>query len=114
MEPIFNHLPHYLDSENRFYVPTALDVDESEECESDMIREMKNNGDLLRLLFEYNHLIASKAETSFTFNTKFTNSADFDNKQATEKLESNITKSLCISVITKDDAEGRLNDKATH
>ncbi|AYU91677.1 MULTISPECIES: ABC-three component system protein [Serratia] len=109
VEPIFNHLPHYLDSENRFYVPTALDVDESEECEFDMIREMKNNGDLLRLLFEYNHLIASKAEASFTFNTKFTNSDDFDNKQTTEKLESNITKSLCISVITKDDAEERLN-----
>lgn len=114
VEPIFNHLPHYLDSENRFYVPTALDVDESEECEFDMTREMKNNGDLLRLLFEYNHLIASKAEASFTFNTKFTNSDDFDNKQTTEKLESNITKSLCISVITKDDAEKRLNDKATH
>ncbi|QYK05825.1 ABC-three component system protein [Shewanella zhangzhouensis] len=114
VEPIFNHLPHYLDSENRFYVPTALDVDESEECESDMIREMKNNGDLLRLLFEYNHLIASKAEASFTFNTKFTNSDDFDNKPATEKLASNITKSLCISVMTKDDAEGRLNDKTTH
>ncbi|WP_176062788.1 ABC-three component system protein [Serratia marcescens] len=109
VEPIFNHLPHYLDSENRFYVPTALDVDESEECEFDMIREMKNNGDLLRLLFEYNHLIASKAEASFTFNTKFTNSDDFDNKQTTENLESNITKSLCISVITKDDAEERLN-----
>ncbi|WP_273830649.1 ABC-three component system protein [Serratia bockelmannii] len=109
VEPIFSHLPHYLDRENRFYVPTALDVDESEECEFDMIREMKNNGDLLRLLFEYNHLIASKAEASFTFNTKFTNSDDFDNKQTTEKLESNITKSLCISVITKDDAEERLN-----
>ncbi|CNI32022.1 ABC-three component system protein [Yersinia pseudotuberculosis] len=114
VEPIFNHLPHYLDSENRFYVPTALDVDESEECESDMNHEMKNNSDLLRLLFEYNHLIASKAEASFTFNTKFTNSDDFDNKQTTEKLESNIIKSLCISVITKDDAEERLNDKAAH
>lgn len=114
VEPIFNHLPHYLDRENRFYVPTALDVDESEECESDIIREMKNNGDLLKLLFEYNHLIASKAEASFTFNTKFTNSDDFDNKQTTEKLASNITKSLCISVITKDDAEVRLNDKATY
>ncbi len=114
VEPIFNHLPHYLDSENRFYVPTALDVDESEECESDINHEMKNNGDLLRLLFEYNHLIASKAEASFTFDTKFTNSDDFDDKLATEKLESNITKSLCISVMTKDDAEGRLNDKATH
>ncbi|MNW03196.1 hypothetical protein D3C71_1991000 [compost metagenome] len=79
-----------------------------------MIREMKNNGDLLRLLFEYNHLIASKAEASFTFNTKFTNSDDFDNKPATEKLESNIIKSLCISVIKKEDAEDRLNDKTTH
>lgn len=114
IEPIFNHLPHYLDSENRFYVPTALDVDESEECEFDMILEMKNNGELLRLLFEYNHLIASKAEASFTFNTKFTSSDDFDNKQTTEKFESNITKSLCISVITKDDAEERLNDKKTY
>ncbi|MBR9754841.1 hypothetical protein H2O77_01965 [Cobetia sp. 4B] len=113
-EPIFDHLPHYLDGENRFYVPTALDVDESEECESDMIREMKNNGDLLRLLFEYNHLIASKAETSFTFNTKFTNSDDFDNKQDVEKLSSNITKSQCINVMTKDDAEDRLNDKADY
>ncbi|QYJ88351.1 ABC-three component system protein [Shewanella halotolerans] len=114
VEPIFKNLPHYLDSENRFYVPTALDVDESEECESDMISEMKNNGNLLRLLFEYNHLIASKSEASFTFNTKFTNSDDYDNKLTTEKLESNFTKSLCISVITKDDAEGRLNDKATN
>lgn len=114
MEPIFNHLPHYLDNENRFYVPTALDVDESEECESDMINEMKNNGALLRLLFEYNHLIASKAEASFTFDTKFTNSDDYDNKQTTEILTSNITKSLCISVITKNEAEGRLNDKAPH
>lgn len=114
VEPTFDYLPHYLDSENRFYVPTALDVDESEECESDMNHEMKNNGDLLKLLFEYNHLIASKAEASFTFDTKFTNSDDFDDKSATEKLESNITKSLCISVMTKDDAEERLNDKATH
>ncbi|WP_338517473.1 ABC-three component system protein [Alteromonas gracilis] len=114
VEPIFNHLPHYLDSENRFYVPTALDVDESEECEFDMIREMKNNDDLLRLLFEYNHLIASKAEASFTFNTKFTNSDDLNNRLATGNLESNITKSLCISVITKDDAERRLHDKTTN
>ncbi|WP_053160607.1 ABC-three component system protein [Pseudomonas sp. P1.8] len=114
VEPIFNHLPHYLDSENRFYIPTALDIDESKECEADMIREMKNNSDLLRLLFEYNHLIASKSESSFTFNTKFTHSDDLDDKNVVEKIESNITKSLCISIVTKDDAEGQLNDKTTY
>ncbi|WP_187229758.1 ABC-three component system protein [Escherichia marmotae] len=114
IEPIFNHLPHYLDSEHRFYIPTALDVDESEECEADMINEMKNNSDLLRLLYEYNHLIASKSSSSFTFDTKFTNSDDLDNKEVVQKIESNIIKSLCVSVITKDDAEERLNDKTTH
>lgn len=114
LDPIFNHLPHYLDSDNRFYIPTALDVDESEECEADMINEMKNNGDLLILLFEYNHLIASKSSSSFTFDTKFTHSDDLDSEEVVRNIESNITKSLCISVITKDDAEDRLNDKATH
>lgn len=114
VEPTFNQLPHYLDNNNQFYIPTALDVDESEECESDMIREMKSNKDLLRLLFEYNHLIASKSSESFTFNTKFTHSDDLDNKKVVEKIDSNITKSLCISIITKDDAEDRLNDQATH
>lgn len=108
VEPIFNHLPHYLDSENRFYIPTALDVDESEDCEADMLREMKSNSDLLRLLFEYNHLIASKSESSFTFNTKFTHSDDLEDKKVVEKIESNIVKSLCINVVTKDDAESRL------
>lgn len=114
VEPIFKHFPHYRDNRNRFYVPTALDVDESEDCESDINHEMKNNSDLLGLLFEYNHLIASKAKASFTFNTKFTSTDDFDGNRDTEKLESNITKSLRISVITKDDAEDRLNDKTTH
>ncbi len=114
VEPIFNQLPHYLDSENRFYIPTALDVDESEECEADMIREMRNNSDLLRLLFEYNHLIASKSNNSFTINTKFTHSDDLEDKEVIEKIESNITKSLCINVVTQDDAEGRLNGKAAH
>jgi hypothetical protein len=114
VEPIFNHLPHYLDSENRFYIPTALDVDEVEECKADMIREMRNNSDLLRLLFEYNHLITSDSNNSFTFNTKFTHSDDLEDKKVIEKIESNIIKSLCINVVTKDDAEGRLNDNATH
>lgn len=108
VEPIFSHLPHYLDSENRFYIPTALDVDESEDCEADMLREMKSNTDLLRLLFEYNHLIASKSDSSFTFNTKFTHSDDLEDKKVVEKIESNIVKSLCISIVTKDDAEVRL------
>lgn len=114
VEPIYKHLPHYRDSDNRFYIPTALDVDESEECEADMIHEMKNNSDLLRLLFEYNHLIASKSNNSFTFNTKFTHSDDLEDKKVIEKIESNITKSLCINIVTKDDAEDRLNDKKAH
>lgn len=111
IEPIFHQLPHYLDSQNRFYIPTALDVDDNDECTSDIIGEMESNGDLLRLLFEYNHLIASKSTESFTFNTKFTNPDELDQQEFQDRIDSNITKSLCISIVTKDDAEARLNDK---
>ncbi|MCJ1886729.1 hypothetical protein LNN38_17865 [Pseudomonas sp. LA21] len=111
IEPIFHQLPHYLDSQKRFYIPTALDVDDNDECTSDILGEMESNGDLLRLLFEYNHLIASKSTESFTFNTKFTNSDELDQQEVQDRIDSNITKSLCISIVTKDDAEARLNDK---
>lgn len=111
IEPILHQLPHYLDSQKRFYIPTALDVDDNDECTSDILGEMESNGDLLRLLFEYNHLIASKSTESFTFNTKFTNSDELDQQEVQDRIDSNITKSLCISIVTKDDAEARLNDK---
>lgn len=111
VEPIFHQLPHYLDSEKRFYIPTALDVDNNDECTSDILAEMESNGDLLKLLFEYNHLIASKSTDSFTFNTKFTSADELDQQEVQDRIDSNITKSLCISIVTKDDAEARLNDK---
>ena len=114
VEPIFHQLPHYLDNQKKFYIPTALDIDSNEDCTSDILEEMEGNGDLLRLLFEYNHLIACKSAESFTFDTKYTHTDDLDQQEVQERIDSNITKSLCISIITKDDAEARLNDKSTH
>jgi hypothetical protein len=114
IEPILKQFPHYLDGRKRFYLPTALDLpflDDHEGCTSDLLGEMESNGDLLRLLFEYNHLIAFRSTKSFVINTKYTHPDDLTNQEVKDRIESNITKSFCLSIVTKDDAEARLNDK---
>ena len=110
-EPILKRLPHYLDDDNKFYAPTALYLPEPTDkkyCTSEIIAEIKNNDDLGRLLFEFNNLIAAKANESFTIDTKYTNYLDTITPDDQNRIDSNITKSLCISILTKDDAEARL------
>jgi hypothetical protein len=109
-EPILKRLPHYLDSNNKFYAPTALYLPEPTDkkyCTSEIIAEIKDNDDLGRLLFEFNNLIAAKADESFTIDTKYTNCFE-TSVDDQDRIDSNITKSLCISILTKDDAEARL------
>ena len=111
VEPILKRLPHYLDSNNKFYAPTALYLPEPTDkkyCTSEIIAEIKNNDDLGRLLFEFNNLIAAKANESFIIDTKYTNCFDIISTDDQNRIDSNITKSLCISILTKDDAEARL------
>ncbi|EMJ5493727.1 ABC-three component system protein [Pseudomonas aeruginosa] len=110
-EPILKRLPHYLDNDNKFYAPTALYLPEPTDkkyCTSEIIAEIKNNDDLGRLLFEFNNLIAARANESFTIDTKYTNYLDTITPDDQNRIDSNITKSLCISILTKDDAEARL------
>lgn len=110
-EPILKRLPHYLDNDNKFYAPTALYLPEPTDkkyCTSEIIAEIKNNDDLGRLLFEFNNLIAAKANESFTIDTKYTNYLDTITPDDQNRIDSNITKSLCISILTKEDAEARL------
>lgn len=110
-EPIFKRVPHYLDINNKFYAPTALYLPEPTDkkyCTSEIISEIKDNDDLGRLLFEFNNLIAAKATESFTVDTKYTNCFDENSPDDQDRIDSNITKSLCINILTKDDAEARL------
>ncbi len=114
LEPILKQFPHYLDGEKRFYLPTALDLpllDDRVGCISDLLGEMESNEHLLKLLFEYNHLIASRSVDSFVIDTKYTHPDDLNNQEAKDRIDSNITKSFCLSIMTKEDAEARLNDK---
>ncbi|QEZ48494.1 ABC-three component system protein [Cupriavidus oxalaticus] len=114
IEPTLKQFPHYLDGERRFYLPTALDLpllDDREGCTSDLLGEIESNGDLLKLLFEYNHLIACRSMESFTINTKYTHPDDLSDREVKDRIDSNITKSFCLSIVTKEDAEARLNDK---
>ena len=114
IDPILKQFPHYLDAEKRFYLPTALDLPflaDHEGCTSDLLGEMENNGDLLKLLFEYNHLIACRSTRSFVINTKYTRPDDLNDQEVKDRIDSNITKSFHLSIVTKEDAEARLNDK---
>ena len=111
VDPILKRLPHYLDNDNKFYAPTALYLPEPTDKKyfaSEIIAEIKNNDDLGRLLFEFNNLIAAKANESFTIDTKYTNYLDTITPDDQNRIDSNIIKSLCISILTKDDAEARL------
>ncbi|RUO77494.1 ABC-three component system protein [Idiomarina seosinensis] len=114
VEPILKQFPHYLDCDKKFYLPTALDLplpEDLEGCTSDLIEEMESNEDLLKLLFEYNNLIASRSSKSFTIDTKFTHSEDLSDQKMRERVDSNIVKSFCLNVMTKEDAEDLINDK---
>lgn len=111
VEPILKRLPHYLDGDNKFYAPTALYLPEPTDkkyCITDIISEIKNNDDLGVLLFEFNNLIAAKAAESFQVDTKYTNCFDEKLTDVQERVDSNITKTLCISILTREDAEARL------
>ena len=114
IDPILKQFPHYLDGEKRFYLPTALDLpflEDHEGCTSDLLGEMESNGELLKLLFEYNHLIACRSTKSFVINTKYTHPDDLTDQEVKDRINSNIIKSFYLSIVTKEDAEARLNDK---
>ncbi len=114
IEPILEHFPHYLDSEKRFYLPTALDLpllDDREGCTADLLGEMESNEDLLKLLFEYNNLIASRSTESFVISTKYTHPDELTDQESKDRIDSNITKSFCLRIMTKEDAEALLDDK---
>ncbi|RJL50662.1 ABC-three component system protein [Pectobacterium carotovorum] len=112
-EPVLKQFPHYLDDEKRFYLPTALDLpllEDREGCISDLLGEMESNEDLLKLLFEYNHLIACRSIESFIINTKYTQPDNLNDQEVKDRIDSNITKSFILSIMTKEDVEARLND----
>lgn len=114
IEPILQQFPHYLDGEMRFYLPTALDLaelEDQEDCTSDLLSEIESNGDLLKLLFEYNNLIAARCKQSFSIDTKYTRHEDLTDQEVKDRVDSNITKSFCLRIMTKEDAGERLNDK---
>lgn len=112
IDPILQRLPHYMDSDSNFYLPTALTLLSDRECRAcvDRIREeMKNNRRLQPLLFEYRNLIAFSALNSFCVETKITENDGSDPKYESKDQDNKITRELTINVITKPEAEGKLN-----
>lgn len=114
VDPILTGIPHYKRSDqDDFYLPTALDLpcqDDREGCTLDLQAELEANDELRGLLFEYNNLIACRSTETFTIDTKYTHSDDRADQDVAAGIDSNITKALCLTIVTKDDAEADLND----
>lgn len=111
-EPILDRLPHYIDSEHNFYLPTAialLSARESNSCVDNIRLEMKQNEKLLPLLFEYKNLIAHTAPKSFTIESKITDNDGSDPGYQEDSQEGKITRELNVAIITRADAEAKLN-----
>ncbi|MBH0007391.1 ABC-three component system protein [Psychrobacter sp. SWN149] len=112
IDPNFNGIPHYTDKCHNFYLPTAIslnDSDESLDCINQIKQETKNNKTLLFLLFEYGNLIAAQITSSFVVESKITDVSESGNGNTLSEKENNITKELNISVITLEEAEGKIN-----
>jgi hypothetical protein len=112
LEPILNGIPHYLDSETKFYLPTAIslnDEDEVFECIDHVKREIRENENLLSLLFEYNNLIGSHLPRSFIVESKFTENLSSVTDLAAQPQEDRITKELNLNIIEIKAAEAKLN-----
>lgn len=112
IDPILQRLPHYIDSESSFYLPTALTLLSERECRACVERireEITNNSRLQPIFFEYQNLIAFSAINSFSIETKITENDGSDPEYKAEFQDRKITRKLSINVITKLDAEGKLN-----
>ena len=113
IDPILKRLPHYIDSELNFYLPTALILLNERECrafEDRIHAELINNSRLHPILFEYQNLIAFNSSSSFRVETKITENDGSDRKyKVAENHDEKITRKLSIKVITRSEAEGKLN-----
>ncbi|WP_339461281.1 ABC-three component system protein [Pseudomonas sp. EA_105y_Pfl2_R69] len=112
IEPTLERLPHYLDNDYNFYLPTALALlseRESRSCVDNIRFEMKQNEKLLPLLFEYKNLIAHTAPKSFSIESKITDNDGSDPGYEGESQDGKITRELNVAIITRDDAEAKLN-----
>lgn len=106
--PILEGLPHYIDKDVKFYLPTAITLlskREQDRCPDHLRKQLTENESLLRVLYEYNNLIARNAISSFNVDTKITES----DEEPSDGRDDRITKGFEVSVLTMKDAEDKLN-----
>lgn len=114
-EPIFQGMPHYLDKENQFYLPTAISCNndqEVDECISHISQEIRENEKLISLLFEFNNLISGQLPRSFHIDSKFTSGTEIFGDDDQPKSD-HITHEIILQIIQVDVAETILNASKT-
>ncbi len=118
MPPIVDRAPYYVCGHKQFYLPTAY-ISKSEVREDilvqDIFEEIKSNGAIFEILFEYDWLIADVSTTFSlmdrycTFNGVTADMVESEYKSAVN-VPSKITKAFGARIISKADARGKIDD----
>ncbi|EPA3422801.1 ABC-three component system protein [Yersinia enterocolitica] len=114
VSPKFIELPHYSKGSSK-YLPTSIQVLNERRVSSlkeNVIKNIKDNGSLAALLFEYNTLIADSPEGRSLMKITSDKITRINNENSLlEGDEYHIVKEFDLQIISKEEAEGELNAK---
>ena len=118
IEPVLTGIPHYMNSSNEFYIPTAIDLPNTKRTRTfttSLIKAIEKNDKLPTLLYEYKNLIAATCESPFEVSllptTINTTPTDDPLVSVRTNMDSNIVRKLQVKIISKSEAERELNVK---
>lgn len=110
-DPIFLGIPHYSDSNQDFYVPTAIRLTHERQINSfktKLASEISKKNKLAVLLFEYKNLIADTCQPA-QINQSITSPCLNDSYDDVDiNYDRKITKQLMVNIISVADAEKKL------
>lgn len=118
IDPSLSGIPHYINSDNKFYVPTAIDLPNPKRAKTFQTRLMmaiEQNNKLPTLLFEYNNLIAAQCENIIEISTlpSTIGSLPEDDPDliTPPNTDNNIIRKLQVKILSKVEAERELHAK---
>ena len=118
IDPTLSGIPHYINENNDFYLPTAIDLPNSKRAktfETLLIKAIQNNNKLPTLLYEYKNLIAAQCDKSIEVSilptTIATLPTDDPNLVKANNTDHNIVRKLQVNIISKTEAEKELHVK---
>lgn len=118
IDPTLSGIPHYINDNNEFYLPTAIDlpnIKRAKTFETRLIKAIQENNKLPTLLYEYKNLIAAQCDTSIEVSvlpsTITITPTDDPNFIQEHNSDNNIVRKLQVKILSKVEAERELHAK---